>query len=146
MAWNWTIFTRTTPRAIFLRRKFYSLTKTAILPSRHDLTKYTRSLNNSRNYFLAFLNQDNDDNGVFLEGPILPSFGFDSSFGLAFYLALAAKFLAFSEVFLAADLVAVLALEAVALAFAGAFLTAAFAFAGAALAAFFAAVAVFFVA
>ena len=104
---------------------------------------YAGSLNNSRDYFFAFLNQAIFESGVSLEGPILPPLV--SDFGLAFTLALAAKFFALSDVFLAAALVACLALVAVALAFAGAFLAASLAFLGAALTAFLAAAVVFFV-
>ena len=96
-------------------------------------------MNNSRNYFLAFLNQAIFDSGVSRDGPIFFSLAFESDFGLDFDFALAAKFLALSVVFFAADWVAALALDAVALALAGAFFAAAFALAGAALAAFFAA-------
>jgi hypothetical protein len=114
-------------------------------------------LNNSRDYFFAFLNHAIFDKGVSGEGPILPPFVPESDLGLALVFALAAKFLALSVVFLAAVWVAAFALDAVAFAFAGALFAAAFAFAGAffaaafalagaALAAFFAAAAVFFVA
>ncbi len=101
-------------------------------------------MNNSRDYFLAFLNQAIFDSGVSRDGPIFLSLAFESDFGLDFDFALAAKFLALSVVFFAADWVAALALAAVALALAGAFFAAAFALAGAALAAFFAVAAVFF--
>ena len=110
------------------------------------MTIDTRSLNNSRNYFFAFLNQAIFDSGVLRDGPILPPLVSESAFGLAVSFALAAKFLALSVVFLAADLVAALALDAVAFALAGAFFAAALALAGAALAACFAALAVFLVA
>jgi hypothetical protein len=106
----------------------------------------TGSLNNSRDYFFAFLNHAIFDNGVPGDGPIFPPFVPESDFVLASVFALAAKFLALSVVFFAADWVAAFALDTVAFAFAGAFFAAAFALAGAALAAFFAAAAVFFVA
>ncbi len=99
-------------------------------------------MNNSRDYFLAFLNQAIFDSGVSGDGPILLSLALGAVFGLAF--AFDANFLALSVVFFAADWEAALALTAVAFALAGAFLTAAFALAGAALAAFFAVAAVFF--
>jgi len=103
-------------------------------------------LNNSRNYFFAFLNHAIFDSGVLGEGPIFPPFVSESDFGLALLFALAAKFLALSAVFFAADWAAAFALDAVAFALAGAFFAAPFALAGAVLAAFFAAAAVFFVA
>ena len=99
----------------------------------------TRSLNNARNYFLAFLNHAIFDNGVLRDGPIFLVLDCEADFGLAFDLTLAAKFLALSLVFFAADFVAAAAFEAVAFAFAGVFLAAALAFAGAALTAFLAA-------
>ena len=100
-------------------------------------------MNNSRNYFLAFLNQAILLIGVSLDGPIFLVLGVD--FEVALLFAFAARFLAFSVVFLAADWVAALALAAVAFALAGACLATVLAFAGAALTAFFAAVAVFLV-
>jgi hypothetical protein len=101
-------------------------------------------LNNSRDYFLAFLNQAIFEIGVDFEGPILPplvatSLLVLSAFGLlAKSLALLAAFaatdfalvaaaFAFAGAFLAADF----ALVAVAFALAGAFLAAALALAGA---------------
>ena len=95
-----------------------------------------RSLNNSRDYFLAFLNQDIFEIGVDLDGPILPPLVATSLLVLS-ALGLLAKSLAFVAAFAATDF----ALVAAALALAGAFLAVAFALAGAFLAADFALVA-----
>ena len=95
-----------------------------------------RSLNNSRDYFLAFLNQAIFEIGVDLDGPILPPLVATSLLVLS-ALGLLAKSLAFVAAFAATDF----ALVAAALALAGAFLAAALALAGAFLAADFALVA-----
>ena len=88
-----------------------------------------RSLNNSRDYFLAFLNQDIFEIGVDLDGPILPPLVATSLLVLS-ALGLLAKSLAFVAAFAATDF----ALVAAALALAGAFLAADFALVAAALA------------
>ena len=88
-----------------------------------------RSLNNSRDYFLAFLNQAIFEIGVDLDGPILPPLVATSLLVLS-ALGLLAKSLAFVAAFAATDF----ALVAAALALAGAFLAADFALVAAALA------------
>ena len=118
-----------------------------------------RSLNNSRDYFLAFLNQAIFEIGVDLDGPILPPLVATSLLVLS-ALGLLAKSLAFVAAFAATDfalvaatfalagafLAADFALLAAAFALAGAFFAAALALAGAFLAADFALVAAFLVA
>ena len=103
-----------------------------------------RSLNNSRDYFLAFLNQAIFEIGVDFDGPILPPFVATSLFVLSAF-GLLAKSLALPAAFAATDfalvaaafalagafLAADFALVAVAFALAGAFLAAALALAGA---------------
>ena len=81
-----------------------------------------RSLNNSRDYFLAFLNQDIFEIGVDLDGPILPPLVATSLLVLS-ALGLLAKSLAFVAAFAATDF----ALVAATFALAGAFLAADFA-------------------
>ncbi len=81
-----------------------------------------RSLNNSRDYFLAFLNQAIFEIGVDFDGPILPPL-VATSLLVRSTLGLLAKSLAFVAAFAAADL----ALVAAAFALAGAFLAADFA-------------------
>ena len=81
-----------------------------------------RSLNNSRDYFLAFLNQDIFEIGVDFDGPILPPLVATSLLVLS-VLGLLAKSLAFVAAFAATDF----ALPAAAFALAGAFFAADFA-------------------
>ena len=107
-----------------------------------------RSLNNSRDYFLAFLNQAIFEIGVDFDGPILPPLVATSLLVLS-ALGLLAKSLALPAAFAATDF----ALVAAAFALAGAFLAADlalpaadFALAGAFLAADLALVAAFLVA
>jgi hypothetical protein len=98
-------------------------------------------LNNSRDYFLALLNQAIFEIGVDFDGPILPPLVATSLLVLS-ALGLLAKSLAFVAAFAATDF----ALPAAAFALAGAFLAADFALAGAFLAADFALVAAVLVA